>query len=168
MLKYCLVGIFLTFCVIGCSFLDQEIKTLPDGTQVLTYKGEKYLLAAKDIADITSNSGFPVLSLAGGGLSGLLAIATGVLGKIAANRNNAAKTSILAIESFDKDYEKLKESILMISKLTNNPDVTQKIEETFDKLKTVKQVAFDISKITGIEKILDSLVQKTVKSVVTT
>lgn len=167
MKQYFMLGLFcigLTVVSIGCEFLDPETRANPDGSTYVTYQGEKYLVLAKDIADKAAKTELPFVSLIAGSISGLLAISTGVLGKIASNRNNAAKASILAIESFAKDFDKLKETALTISKMTGNPEIYASYEKIFEQIKPIKQLAEEKSIDMNIEKILDSMVQRTVKS----
>lgn len=152
------VGSVLLFCV-GCEFLDPEVRQNPDGTVTETFQGAKYLEAAQSVSDMAAQTGIPLVSLAASGVSGLLAIATGILGKIAVNRKNVAKATILAIEDFTTNFDKLRESVLTVAQ-TTTPDKIQDINQAFDKLIPVKDLVWNLSKNMGIRTLVDSLVQK--------
>lgn len=167
----CIALVTLSFGYAGCGFLDKEERRtetiLPDGrvveTVVDTYKGEKYLDAAKKGAEVARDSGIPLVNAVGFGMTLLLGTATAVLGKVAANRNNVTKAVVVGVEEAAKNYEEVKRGVIKIAE-TFNPEVAEKIRREFDKYQTTKEMVEKISAMQGTQFLVDSIVQNILKS----
>lgn len=158
-------GIFAVFFLCaGCEFLKSEVITNPDGTQTLTYEGEKYLRLAQDITGGLAQSGVPLVSLISGGVSTVLAIAIGILGKIVANRTTVAKAAVFGIENFSGDYFRKKQKILdILSADEVKPSLVAALK-VLDELMPVKKNVFEVSKVLNKKNAVDNFVQKTIKN----
>lgn len=152
------------FLCAGCEFLAPEVITNPDGTQFVTFQGEKYLKLAQDITGGLSQTGIPLVSLISGGVSTVLAVAIGILGKMVANRTSVAKAAVFGIENFSNNYHKARrEAIDVLSTEEVKPSVVSAIK-ILDNLMTVKENVLETSKTLNNKKRVDNFVQNTIRN----
>lgn len=157
------IGCVFFLCA-GCEFLTSEVVTNPDGTQFMTFQGEKYLKLAKDITGGLSQTGIPMVSLISGGVSTVLAVAIGILGKMVANRTSVAKATVFGIENFTNNYNKARqEAIDVLSAEEVKPSVVSAIK-ILDNLISVKENVLHASKMYNNKERVDNFVQSLIKN----